>query len=79
MGKEEVGRAENLKHWSGVGEEESLQAAARVLQSGPFRADFLRCYRLSLLFTVRSSRVFKWLLLQIYNCFNLTPRAQRDI
>lgn len=58
---------------------QSLQPPAQVLQSGPSRADFLCSYRLSLLFRVRSSGVFKWLLLQIYNCFNLTPRAQRNI
>lgn len=29
-------------------------------------------------FSVRSSRMFEWLLLQIYSCFNLTPSAQRN-
>lgn len=73
-----------VKEWVRRGERElggggAEPAACSVsLQSGPGRADFLRSYRLSLLFRVRSSRVFKWLLLQIYNCLNLTPRAQRN-
>lgn len=29
-------------------------------------------------FQGRSSRIFKWLLLQIYSYFNLTPSAQRN-
>lgn len=59
------------------GEAQSLQPAVLLYRVVPAGLTFSVATGY-LFFRVRSSRVFKWLLLQIYNCLNLTPRAQRN-